>query len=152
MVLWKFPWAPGIGNSRRPIHSKAIEELTLKYSLMSLSNLSPISLLTMSMLLRPSRCPKSLLFVIEWRKRQAAICSTHFMLDRRKFGIINCSILTMKLSLCWMFSVVELWRSAEWRFFKRRNWESWTTVNNNWGFTNARKIRKLRTCMTLSRS
>ena len=147
MVLSKFQWTPEIGNSRQPIPSKAIEGLTLKYSLMNLSNRLLINLLTMSMDLRRCLFQRSLSFVIEWRKSLAAICNTLLMLDRLKFGIISSLILTMKLSHCSTSSVVGLWRSAECRCFKKKSWGLWIIVSNNWGFTNEKKIRKLRTCM-----
>lgn len=100
MVLSKFPWVRDKGNRKPPIPLKAIEELTLKYSLMNMSSHLPISLLFMNMPRRLSLYLKRQSFVTEWRRKLAVTCRTILILDRLRFGITNYLILTMKLNHC----------------------------------------------------
>lgn len=67
--------------------------------------------------------------------------------DKLKSGIMNSSILTTKLNLFLMFYAEEPFKSAEWKFYKKKNYESWAIVSKNFDFTNVNKTKRYKKCM-----
>ena len=78
----------------------AIEGQILKFSLISLSKLSPISLQDMSMELKHSSRLRKKSLDIKFQSNKGLICNNKNYIEKLKYGMMNCLISIMKSNLC----------------------------------------------------